>query len=248
MCPSDPAETTRMRQYPYRRLVARLLYISISTRFDITHAVSVLTRYQSNPGMAHWTAAKHVLRYLRHMPMLGITLGGKEVPVLTAYADASYASCEETGRSTTGFLFKFGAGVVSCHTSLQAKHAVALSSFGAEYYALSDTCIHNIWIRSLTAEIGYPSTGPTTVFQDNQSTISFCNNNVRTARSRHLVVRELSIHEQIHRFKNIILEFLKGADMPADLLTKGLARPLFEYLLTFFNMSKPSLVSGVVSS
>jgi hypothetical protein len=108
---------------------------------------------------------------------------------------------------------KFGIGVVSCHTSLQVKHAVALSSFGAEYYALSDTCIHNIWIRSLLSEIGYESPSPTPVYQDNLNTISFCTNNVRTARSRHLLVRELSVHEQIHRFNNINLVFLKGTDI-----------------------------------
>ena len=37
----------------------------VCTRPDITFAVGMLGRYQSNPGMDHWKAAKKVLRYLK---------------------------------------------------------------------------------------------------------------------------------------------------------------------------------------
>ena len=42
-----------------------LIYIALATRLDIAFAVSVLSRYNSQPRTSHLTAAKRVLRYLR---------------------------------------------------------------------------------------------------------------------------------------------------------------------------------------
>jgi hypothetical protein len=41
------------------------MYAQTCTRPDISFAVGMLGRYQSNPGMDHWKAAKKVLRYLQ---------------------------------------------------------------------------------------------------------------------------------------------------------------------------------------
>jgi len=41
-----------------------LMYAQTCTRPDISFAVGMLGRYQSNPGLDHWKAAKKVLRYL----------------------------------------------------------------------------------------------------------------------------------------------------------------------------------------
>ncbi|GLC60440.1 hypothetical protein PLESTB_001612800 [Pleodorina starrii] len=49
---------------PYSELVGSLLYIAGCTRPDISYAVGVLTRHMANPSMAHWKAAKEVVRYL----------------------------------------------------------------------------------------------------------------------------------------------------------------------------------------
>ena len=38
--------------------------LKFCSRPDITYIVGVLGQYMSNPGMAHWKAAKRVLRYL----------------------------------------------------------------------------------------------------------------------------------------------------------------------------------------
>jgi hypothetical protein len=44
--------------------VGSLMYAQTCTRPDINFAVGMLGRYQSNPGMDHWKAAKKVIRYL----------------------------------------------------------------------------------------------------------------------------------------------------------------------------------------
>jgi hypothetical protein len=47
---------------------------------------------------------------------------------------------------------------------LQTQHAIAISSSGAEFYALSDPSIQNFLIRSILADIGIGIQTPTQIF------------------------------------------------------------------------------------
>jgi len=49
----------------YALVVGSIMYAHIYTQPDIIFATGMLGRYQSNPGMKHWKAAKKVLRYLQ---------------------------------------------------------------------------------------------------------------------------------------------------------------------------------------
>ena len=48
----------------------------LCTRPDISLAMSVTSRYQSNPGEEHWTAVKNILKYLRRTKDLFLIFGG----------------------------------------------------------------------------------------------------------------------------------------------------------------------------
>ncbi|KAA0056358.1 Retrovirus-related Pol polyprotein from transposon TNT 1-94 [Cucumis melo var. makuwa] len=54
-----------METIPYASIVGSLLYAQTCTRPDISFVVGMLGKYQSNPRMDHWKAAKKVLRYLQ---------------------------------------------------------------------------------------------------------------------------------------------------------------------------------------
>ncbi|KAL6344434.1 hypothetical protein AAG906_039690 [Vitis piasezkii] len=54
-CPKTPKEKERMY----------LLYAMLCTRPDICFEVSMVSRYQLNPGPKYWTTIKHILNYLR---------------------------------------------------------------------------------------------------------------------------------------------------------------------------------------
>jgi hypothetical protein len=41
--------------------VGSLMYVMVSTRPNISHAVGVVSRYMENPGKEHWEAVKWVL-------------------------------------------------------------------------------------------------------------------------------------------------------------------------------------------
>ena len=54
-----------MKNIPYASAVVSLMYAQVCTRQDIGLIVGLLGRYQSNPGLDHWKAAKKVMRYLQ---------------------------------------------------------------------------------------------------------------------------------------------------------------------------------------
>ena len=64
-CPKTQEERDRMARVPYALAVGSLIYAMLCTRPDICFAIGMVSRYQSNPGLEHWTAVKHILKYLR---------------------------------------------------------------------------------------------------------------------------------------------------------------------------------------
>ena len=54
-CPTSDAEKLEMQDKPFRNLLGKLLYLANRTRPDLATAVSLLAKYQSDPGPSHWT-------------------------------------------------------------------------------------------------------------------------------------------------------------------------------------------------
>ena len=63
-CPKNDFEREHIKNIPYASVVGSLMYAQVCTRPDIALSFGVLIRYQSNPGLDHWRAAKKVMRYL----------------------------------------------------------------------------------------------------------------------------------------------------------------------------------------
>ena len=86
---SKDSTTPHVNATLYRMLVGKLLFLT-KTRPDITHDVSVVSRFMQNPQEAHLQAAKHVLRYVRRYHDLGLFFKQGEDNRLHGYTDANY--------------------------------------------------------------------------------------------------------------------------------------------------------------
>ena len=54
------------------------MYAMLCTRPDVCLAISLAGRYQSNPGVDHWTAVKNILKYLKRTKDMFLVYGGDE--------------------------------------------------------------------------------------------------------------------------------------------------------------------------
>ena len=66
------------------------MYAMICTRPDVSYALSMVSRYQENPGPSHWTTVKNILKYLRNTKDMFLVYGGEEELKVRGYSDASF--------------------------------------------------------------------------------------------------------------------------------------------------------------
>ncbi|GJR67575.1 retrovirus-related pol polyprotein from transposon TNT 1-94 [Tanacetum coccineum] len=85
----------------FRGMVGSLMYLSAS-RPDIVFAVCMCARYQAKPTEMHLTAIKRIFRYLKGTINMGLWYPKDSGFELKAFADADYAGCHDTRRSTSG--------------------------------------------------------------------------------------------------------------------------------------------------
>lgn len=161
----EKARAEDHKELPYQNLIGSLMYLSVATRPDISFAVSYLSQFNSYFGNEHWTAAKHVLRYLQGTKdfCLKYEKTGKPIIGLT---DADWAACSIDFRSYTGFCFLYAGGPVSWESKKQ--RTVALSTAEAEYMAFTEAAKEAIHLKQLANDMGIFQ-DKIIIFNDNQA-------------------------------------------------------------------------------
>ena len=211
----------------FQELIGGLMYLVTCTRPDIAAAVGQLARVMSQPSKLHWSAAKHVLRYLKGTKGLSLTYGNardEERENLIGFSDANFGGDSATARSTTGYAFILNGAAVSWKSKLQS--VVALSTAEAEYMALCETLKEAVYLQQLLEEIGLKAL-PVTIYEDNQPCIHIASNPVTSNRSKHIAVRYHYVREVISNGKVQVL-YKSTQEMVADCLTKNLAKDKVE--------------------
>jgi len=163
----------------YQSLVGALLYCAVSTRPDVSYAVSMLCRAMSKPTQPAFDAAVRVLAYLDNHRHLGLTYEASSVP-LHGFSDASW----EVRHSTSGWLYKWQSAAISWGSKRQP--CVALSSCEAEIIAASESAKEAIFLRRLLAEIGFDAETATNVYVDNKAAIDLAYNPEHHSKTKHI--------------------------------------------------------------
>ncbi|GJW01009.1 retrovirus-related pol polyprotein from transposon TNT 1-94 [Tanacetum coccineum] len=122
----------------FRGMVGSLMYLSAS-RPDIVFAVCMCARYQAKPTEMHLTAIKRIFRYLKGTIHMGLWYPKDSGFELKAFADADYAGCHDTRRSTSGSAQFLGHRLVGWSSKNQEEKACHLH-YGSEFNALSGCC------------------------------------------------------------------------------------------------------------
>ncbi|KAM2342887.1 hypothetical protein ACFX1X_015231 [Malus domestica] len=94
----------QMNMIPYASAIRSLMYAMICTRPDIAYAVSITSRYQSNPGPEHWAAVKTVLKssnsgYVFTLNGEAVSWKSKKQSVIAdSTTEAEYVAAAEAGK------------------------------------------------------------------------------------------------------------------------------------------------------
>src|SRR3990167_4741808 len=216
----------------YIQLIGSIIYLTTVSRPDIAFAVTYLARQSAKPTTHHWVQLKHLLAFLKGTIHKGIKFQKSINPALNAFCDSDYAGDANSGRSTSGILIFHGKNVVSWKSSLQSR--IALSSFEAEYYALTDVTKEIMYHKQLLEESNIKNEIPTTIRIDNQSAIAVANSPIEkyNSKTKHINTKHHFIKKEIQEGQ-IILKHVPSIDNVADALTKVLPRPAFLKLTSY---------------
>lgn len=140
----------------FKQMVGSLMYLT-ATRPDLMFAVSMISRFMSNPTELHYQAAKRVLRYIKGIMNYRILYTREGMEVLKGYTDSDYAGDVTDRKSTSGYVFMLSGGTVAWSSKKQP--IVALSTTEAEYMAASSCACQVIWMRRVLKELEHIQIG-----------------------------------------------------------------------------------------
>ncbi|MBW0490531.1 hypothetical protein O181_030246 [Austropuccinia psidii MF-1] len=204
----------------YRSAIGSINYLSISTRPDFSYAVSSLSQFPERPGIYHWKAFLHILRYLKGTQDLALTYYKGNNSGIIAYSDANWGNCPDTWRSITGFLATFNGCLVIWKTRKQPM--VSLSTSEAEYKSLCDLTSELMWMSQWCKEASLCS-GETAIpiHENNQGCIDAASSNsgINGKRMKHVDIQLHFVREAIGSSKTCLV-YTPTGEMLADFLTK----------------------------
>ncbi|THH06633.1 hypothetical protein EW146_g9550 [Bondarzewia mesenterica] len=171
-CPRTESERSAIVTIPYRQLIGSLMYLILGSRPDIAFAVSHLSQFNVNPGLRHWTAAKHVVRYLKGSCNFELTLGDTCPTEIHGYCDASFGGVpgpDGSGarRSISGFGFSFGRSCGLISWSSKRQDTTATSTSAAEYVASAHAAKEALWLQNVLELLEFDILRPSIIHCDN---------------------------------------------------------------------------------
>ncbi|KAI3275224.1 hypothetical protein DTO003C3_10289 [Penicillium roqueforti] len=149
----DYVANTKFRK-EYQSKVGSLNFSSNQTRPDIAFATGYVARYASNPNRAHMDAVDRIFAYLKSDARKGIVYSDKHGLQLRGFVDSDFAGCEDSRKSTTGWVFTLAGGPISW--SSQRQKTVATSTMDAEYIACAEAAKEAMWIRNFINDLRIP--------------------------------------------------------------------------------------------
>ena len=111
-----PEQVIEGCQVSYLTIIGSLLYLMLGTCPDIAYAVGTLSHFSAKPKLAHWKAAKHVLRYIQATKDMELRFDGTELSMdldFHGYTNAGWSQDPDNSWSTSGFLFMSNRGPIS---------------------------------------------------------------------------------------------------------------------------------------
>ena len=189
-----------MENILYASVVGSLMYAQTCIRPDISFAVGMLGRYQSNPGLDHWKAAKEVLRYLQEKKkdhMLTYRRSG-HLEVI-GYTDSNFPGCIDTRKSTFDYMYLLAGGVISWKSAKQS--VIVASTMEAEFVACFEATVQANWLQNFISGLGVVNTivKRLKIYCDNTAVVFFSKNDKYSKGVKHMELKYFVIKEEVQK-------------------------------------------------
>lgn len=169
----------------------------------IAYSVTNVSRFNSCYGMAHLTAVKRILRYLKGTIDWKLWFNSECKIGIHGFSDSDWASEIDRRRSCSGFVFKFQGGAISWSSRFQP--TVATSTCEAEYMALGAAVQGALWLKQFNQQLGWPVLDdPILINCDNMSAIYISKNDAYLPRTKHIDIRHHFVRDCINSSKIIV--------------------------------------------
>ncbi|XP_070020311.1 secreted RxLR effector protein 161-like [Nicotiana sylvestris] len=182
-----------MKSIHYSSIVGSLMYAQTCTRPDISFAVGMLGRYQSNEGIDQWKAAKKVLRYLKGTKDYMLIYRRSKHLEVVGYPDSDFIGCIDTKKSTFSYLFQLAEGEISWKCAKQ--YVIATSTIEAQFVACFEATIHALWLRNFISGLGVVDTITKLlkIYCDNSAVVFFSKNDKYSKGFKHMELKYFTV-------------------------------------------------------
>ena len=186
-------------------MVGSLMYLT-TTRLDIMHVVSLISRFMETPKYSHWQERKRILKYVNGTKGFGILYTTENDFKLVGYIDSDWIGSLDDRKSNARYMFHMGSVIISWASKKQP--IVAQSIVEVEYIAENVVVCQAIWLRRILTDLNERQEDGTTIYCDNISSIALSKNPVFHGRSKHIEIRYHFIRELMEN-GDMKIEFCK---------------------------------------
>jgi hypothetical protein len=228
------------KDFEYRQVIGKLLYLEKSTRPDISCALHQCARHYANPKIQHTAEVKRIGRYLLGTKDKGLIIKPNQEG-MECWVDAVHASewnnktassDPNTAKSRMGYIITYAG--CPMHWSSKMQTEIALSTTEAEYIALSQAMrevLPIIWLMEEAKQIGIPVLNATPkvhckVFEDNAGAIEIATVPKMRPRTKHLNIKYHHFREEVRK-GTVSISHTRTEDQIADIFTS----PCLKHLL-----------------
>ena len=218
------------------------------TRPDLRFVNGKVNKYNANPGIPHFKAQKHELRFLQGTRDYGVEFNwyaDHPEPVdgplhIMAYSDSSFADDVDTGRTTLGFVIQVNGATVSAGSWLSPRvdscvNHSELNAFGGMVDGDDDEVTDSssmamikmgrtvTWLRGIKAALegrDLAAMPPTPCLVDNNGVLSMLKDITIKTANRHIFRSLAENRERVNLDKTVVPGKVDTKDNLANAMTK----------------------------
>lgn len=233
----DPSENLTklnpLRRAEFRTVNGELIHLL--ARHDIKKVVTWLLTRGESPDESDYLKQFQLLRYLKGTPDLGPTFSSNPLDYPNGVEIHSSCDCAHNvhpgGQSHSASTHTVGCPFANTAPFLSysaAEKGISLSPCEGEYVTASKTAKPLVHFRQFARDLGFPQDSPSTMLQDNASSINLTTAPLIPSKSRHIALKHHHIR-WLHKLKEIKPVHQGTNDVIPDALTKHVGPSRFLY-------------------